>query len=71
MIKLAIVNKIITAISCYAPQVGLNKIIKHTFYEELHFTMRKVGVDEALVIYGDLKGHIAKLANGYESAHIG
>ena len=34
MIKLATDNKI-TVLSCYAPQVGLDNIIKDTFYDKL------------------------------------
>ena len=40
MIKLAIDNKIITVLSCYAPQVGLDDIIKDTFYDNLWVLMR-------------------------------
>ena len=41
MIKLAIENKIITVLSCYAPKVGLVDIIKDTFYDQLQDTVRK------------------------------
>ena len=71
MIKLAIDNKIIMVLSCYAPQVGLDDIIKDTFYDQLPDTVRKVGADETLVICGDLNGHIGKLANDYEGVHSG
>ena len=71
MIKLAIDNKIITVLSCYAPQVGLDNIIKDTFYDQLQDTIRKVGAGETLVIFGDLSGHIGKLANNYEGVHGG
>ena len=33
MIKVAICNKITTLLSCYASQVGLDNIIKDTFYD--------------------------------------
>ena len=71
MIKLAIDNRIITVLSCYAPQVGLDNIIKDTFYDQLQDTVRKVGADETLVICGDLNCHIGKLANGYVGVHGG
>ena len=32
MIQLAIDNMII-AVLCYVPQVGLNKVVKYTFYD--------------------------------------
>ena len=71
MIKIAIDNKILMILSCYAPQVGLNNIIKDTFYDQLQDTVRKAGADETLVICGDLNSHIGKLANGYEGVHGG
>ena len=46
MIKLAIDNKIITVLSCYALQVNLDDIIKDSFYDQLQDTVRKVGVDK-------------------------
>ena len=71
LIKLAIDKKIITVLSCYAPQVGLDKIVKDTFYDQLHDTIRKVSDAETIVICGDLNGHIGKDANGYEGIHGG
>ena len=46
MIKLAIDNKIITVLSCYALQVNLDDIIKDSFYDQLQDTVRKVGADK-------------------------
>ena len=71
MIKPAIDNKIVTVLSCYASQVGLDNITKDTFYDQLQDTIRKVGADETLVIRGDLNGPIYTLPNGYEVAHVG
>ena len=71
MIKLAINNKIITVLSCYAPQVDLVSIIKDTFYDQLEDTVRKVGADDTLVIGGDLNGYTGNLPNGYEGVHSG
>ena len=69
MIKLAIDNMIIMVLSCYAPQVGLDSVVKDTFYDQLQDIVRKVGADETLMICGDLNGHIGKLANGYKGVH--
>ena len=71
MIKLAIDNKIITVLSCYAPQVGLENIIVYNLYDQLQDTIRKVDAAKTLVICGDLNGHIGTLANGYEGVHGG
>ena len=70
-IKLAVDIKIIKALSCYAPPVVLENIIKDTSYDQLQGTVRKVGAYETLMKCGDLNGHIGKLANGYEGVHGG
>ena len=66
MIKLAIDNNIITVLSCYAPQVGLENTIKNAFYDLLNSAVNKVSAAEVLVICGDFNGHVGKVANGYE-----
>ena len=71
MIKLAIDDKIITILSCYTPQVGLDNIIKDTFCDKLQNTIRKVGAYETFVVCDDLNNHTGKLANGYEGVHSG
>ena len=65
MITLVIDNVIITVLSFYVPQVGLNKAVKDTFYDQLQDTVRKLGANETIVIYGDLNGHIGKLVYDY------
>ena len=71
MIKLAIANNIIKVLSCYAPQVGLDNTIKDAFYDLLNSTVKKVSAAETLVICGDFKGHVGKVANGYEGVNGG
>ena len=61
----------ITVLSCYAPQVGFDNVVKDTFYDQPQDTVRKMGADETLVICGDLNGHIRKLVNGYEGVYSG
>ena len=46
MIKLVIENNIITVLSCYAPQVGLENTIKDAFYDLLYSTFNKVWVQQ-------------------------
>ena len=70
MIKFAIENNIITVLSCYAPQVGLDKT-KDAFYDRLNSTVNKVSAAETLVICGNFNGHVGKVANGYEGVHGG
>ena len=71
MIKIAIENNIITVLSCYALQVGLDNTIKDAFYDLLSSTVNKVSAAETLVICSDFNGHVGKVANGYEGVHGG
>ena len=70
MIKLGI-EKTITVLSCYAPQVGLDNTIKDAFYDLLYSTVNKESAAETLVICGDFNGHARKVANGYEGVNGG
>ena len=67
MIKLAIENNIITVLSCYARQVGLDNTIKDAFYDLLNGIVKKVSAAGTLVRCGDFTGQVGKLANGCES----
>ena len=58
MIKLSIKNNI-AVLSCYVPQVGLEKT-KDTFYDLLNSTVNKVSAAETLVICGDFNSHVGK-----------
>ena len=66
MIKLAIENSVITVLSCYAPQVGLDNTINDAFYDLLNSTVNKVSAAEALVTRGDINCYVGKMANGYK-----
>ena len=48
LIKLAIENNIITVLSYYAPQVGLDNTIKDAFYDLLNGAVNKVSAAETL-----------------------
>lgn len=71
LIKLAMDKVVLTVLSCYAPQVGLDDTVKDAFYDQLQNTVAKVSASETLIICGDFNGHIGKLANGYEGIHGG
>ena len=71
MIKLAIENNIITVLSRYAHQVGLDNRIKDAFYNLLNNLVNKLNATETLVICDDFNGQVGKLANGYECVHSG
>ena len=58
MIKLAIENNIITVLSCYALQVGLDNTTKDAFYDLLNSTVNNVSATETLVTCGNFSGHV-------------
>ena len=46
MIKVAIGNHVVTVLSCYSPQVGLDNTVKNAFYDLLHSTVNRVSGGE-------------------------
>ena len=58
-------------ISVYAPQSGLSDSVKDAFYDDLLSVVPKLGIEELVLVAGDLNGHVGKFANGYEGVHGG
>ena len=71
VIKLVINEMIVSVLSVYAPQVGLDEASKDAFYDQLQTTVAKLNASETLLVCGDINGHIGKLANGFEGVHGG
>jgi hypothetical protein len=71
LIKLIAGSSVLTALSIYAPQIGLSDAEKDTFYEQLREVVSKVPGKEFLIPCGDWNGHIGKAAAGYEEVHGG
>ena len=71
LIKIIVGETIVTVLSAYAPQVGLDDAAKDAFYDDLQSTVAKVSASEVLVPCGDFNGHIGKSAAGYEGVHGG
>ena len=46
----------------YAPQMGLDELLKVVFYDELQFTVTKLSGSEYLYLCGDFNGHIGQKA---------
>ena len=69
--KINVDELIVTIISVYAPQVGLDESLKNPFYDELQFTVTKLGSSEYLYLCGDFNGHIDQKAAGHEGVHGG
>ena len=58
-------------LSIYAPQAGLDTVIKDAFYDELHCSIVKIGESENLFLCGDFNGHIGNSSAGYDGVHGG
>ncbi|KAF8370604.1 hypothetical protein PRIPAC_77033 [Pristionchus pacificus] len=61
-VRLDVDGEMITIISAYAPQIGLDKRTKNEFYAKVGEMMENVKVDEMLMIGGDWNGHVGKTA---------
>ena len=71
IIKLIVGKSVVSVVSAYAPQCGLDDNYKDIFYDELLAVVSKLGEKEIVLVAGDLNGHVVKLARGYEGVHGG
>ena len=71
LIKILANDRILTVVSVYAPQCGLDDSVKDNFYDSLIGTTAKLADKEVVVITGDLNGHVGKEAEGFENLHGG
>ncbi|XP_056685835.1 uncharacterized protein [Spinacia oleracea] len=70
-IKLVIGDEVVTIVSTYAPQAGLDASTRHEFWEDLEEVVQRVPRSEKLIIGGDLNGHVGSSRDGFESIHGG
>ena len=71
LFKLLVGETIITVVSVYAPQSGLDQSTKDAFYDDLQCVMSKVKDQEFLITCGNWNGHIGQMAEGFEGIHGG
>ena len=62
---------IISVISVYAPQCGLDDSHKDDFYDSLINVVRMLGEKKSVVIAGDCNGHVGSNPENYEVQHGG
>ena len=58
IVKMLVQRIIISVISVYAPQCGLDKSQKDGFYDSLIRDVGKLGEEEIVIITGDFNGHV-------------
>ena len=71
MIKLLVGEVVLTVLSVYAPQTGLEESTKDAFYESLQTVISELPDKEIVIPCGDWNGHVGREAAGYEGVHGG
>ena len=66
LFKLVLGKSIVTVLSTYVLQTGLDNSVKGLFYENLQLMLTKISASEILFVCGDFNGHIGKNEEGYE-----
>ena len=69
LIKLVVGKRIVTVLSVYVTQAGLDDSVKDLFYENLQWKLTKISASKILFVCGDFNGHIGKNTDGYEGVH--
>ncbi|ESO01830.1 hypothetical protein HELRODRAFT_161001 [Helobdella robusta] len=62
---------IVRVISGYAPQQSRKEVEKDRFYDDVSDEIGQAGLNEFVVLLGDLNGHVGADADGYEGVHGG
>ncbi|ESO12023.1 hypothetical protein HELRODRAFT_158422 [Helobdella robusta] len=62
---------IVRVISGYAPKQSRKEEEKDRFYDDVSDEIGQAGLDEFVVLLGDLNGHVGADADGYEGVHGG
>ena len=70
-LKLLVEDDVLTVLSVYAPQTGLEESTKDAFYGCLQTVISKRPDKDIVIPCGDWNGHIGREAAGYEGAHEG
>ena len=70
-IKHTVRKSIVTVLSVYALQAGLDNSVENLFYKNVQWTLTKISASEILFVCGDFSGHNGKNVDGYEGVHGG
>ena len=71
LIKLLLGEAVLTVLSAYAPQTGLEESTKDAFYDSLQTVISELPDKEIVIPCGDWNGHVGREAAGYEGVHGG
>ena len=65
LIKLLVGEAVLTVLSVYAPQTGLEESTKDAFYDSLQTVISELPDKEIVIPCGDWNGHVGREAAGY------
>ena len=65
LIRLVIGKVVLTFLSVYAPQAGLQEAEKDRFYDQLQSVMARIPASEVLIPLGDWNGQVGADSNGF------
>ena len=71
LIKLLLGEAVLTVLSVYVPQTGLEESTKDVFYDSLQTVISELPDKEIVIPCGDWNGHVGQEAAGYEGVHGG
>ena len=71
LIELLVGEVVLTVLSVYAPQTGLEESTKDAFYDSLQTVISELPDKEIVIPCGDWNGHVGREAAGYEGVHGG
>ena len=68
LVKLIVGQSVVTFLSVYAPQIGLNDEVKDLFFDQLRAVIARILASEFLIPCGDCNGHVGKCMVGWGMA---
>lgn len=69
VVQLLVGRRLVNVISTYAPQVGRSDDEKDVYWDALIETVSRLSAGEAVILGGDLNGHVGSAADGYGGVH--
>ena len=70
-VKLIVGKRLMNIISAYAPQIGRSEEEKDVFWDKMMDLTTAIPEDEAVILGGDLNGHVGDSVDGYDGVHGG
>ena len=69
LVRIVVGEEVISIVSAYSPQVGLDKQVKREFWDNLGNQMRTIPKDEKVFLGGDFNGHIGRDVGNFNTVY--